>query len=235
MTKIKQAMILAAGMGSRMLDLTQDIPKPMLVVSGISLIERHLQYLFQNDIKKVIINTYYKAETLEIFVNSLKIAKEMDIIFSREEELLGTAGGVKNALKYLGKDPFFIVNSDAIYQDEDSKNSAFKQMEQFWQEDKMPFVLLVVNKKKTFGFNGSGDFIIDEHNQLGIDLEKRNMVYIGMSITDYRIFENYPGDILQFSDIYKDLIAQNKLYGCVYQGSWLHIGDKRAFVEAPSI
>lgn len=104
---IKQAMILAAGMGSRMEHLTADIPKPMLLVHGTSLIERHLNYLYQHNIEKVVINTHYKGDILESFVKALPLYKKIEIHFSHEDELLGTAGGVKNALKFFGKDPFF--------------------------------------------------------------------------------------------------------------------------------
>ena len=70
----KQAMILAAGMGSRMQHLTDNIPKPMIIVDGISLIERHLRYLLEHNIHKVVINTYYKAEIFESTVwNSCKL------------------------------------------------------------------------------------------------------------------------------------------------------------------
>lgn len=235
MKKIKQAMILAAGMGSRMLDLTENLPKPMLVVDGVSLIERHLIYLHKNDIKKIVINTYYKAEILESFVKSLDISKQLEIYFSREEELLGTAGGVKNALKVLGKEAFFIVNSDAIYIDDNPSNSSFAQMEEFWDEEKMSMLILVSKKESTFGYNGKGDFNINENNQLLRNQEYRELVYIGMSITDYRIFENYPSKILQFPELYKNMIVLGKLYGCLYKGKWLHIGDKKAFIEAPKL
>ena len=233
---IKQAMILAAGMGSRMKELTSDIPKPMLEVSGTSLIERHLNYLYQNNIKKVVINTYYKGEILEEFVKSLPVFLKLEIHFSRETELLGTAGGVKNALEFLGKDPFFVINSDAIYLDDDLNFSSFKQLEEQWRPDDMSALILLARKNRAFGYYGKGDFDLNNQMQLSLNKEGGEFIYIGMTIMDYRIFGNYQDTILEFyPTIYMDLISQSKLYGHIYQGQWLHIGDLQAYNEAPKI
>ena len=117
MRKIKQAMILAAGLGSRMKELTKEIPKPMIQVDDMSLIERIIRYLKSNGIKKIVVNSCYKAEILERFILSLEIVKDLEIIFSREEELLGSGGGIKNALPFFNNEPFFIFNSDSIFVD----------------------------------------------------------------------------------------------------------------------
>ncbi len=233
---INQAIILAAGMGSRMKELTLNIPKPMLKVSGVSLIERHLNYLVQNNIKKVVINTYYKGEILEEFVKSLPVFKKLEIHFSRETELLGTAGGVKNALEFLEKDPFFVINSDAIYLDDNLNFPSFKQLEQQWRPDDMLALILLARKNRAFGYYGKGDFDLNNKMQLSFNKESGEFIHIGMTIMDYRIFENYSDKILEFyPTIYMDLILQSKLYGHIYQGQWLHIGDLKAYNEAPKI
>lgn len=229
MTRIKQAMVLCAGMGSRMGNLTKDIPKPMLMVDGISLIERHLRYLHKNNIHKVVINLFYKGEILKNFVNSLPIASKLDIHFTQEDELLGTAGGVKNALSVLGKDPFFVINNDAIFID-DNNNSALTQLERGWKQDIMPIIILLAEKDRSFGYYGKGDFDSNDQNQLTLNKEDGNFIYAGMSIMDYKAFDGYKEKILQFMPtIYQNLITEFKLYGCVYQGQWLHIGDMKAY------
>ena len=230
MTKITQAMILAAGLGSRMGALTKDIPKPMLLVDGVSLIERHLNYLHKNNIHKVVINTYYQAEIFEKFVSSLPVFQKLQVYFSRENELLGTAGGVKNALHFLGKEPFFVINSDAIYLDDDPNFSSFTQLENNWQPDSMAILVLLANKNRAFGYYGKGDFDINQQNQISLNKESGEFIYAGMKIADYRIFENYPDKILQFyPTLYQDFMSKGKLYGCSYKGEWLHIGDTKAY------
>jgi N-acetyl-alpha-D-muramate 1-phosphate uridylyltransferase len=230
MKKIKQAMILAAGLGTRMGELTKDIPKPMIEVNGISLIERHLHYLLKNDIHKVVINTYYKADIFEAFVKSLSIASKMNILFSREGELLGTAGGVKKALSLLGEEPFFVVNSDSLFIDDSSSKTSFKQLEEEWDPSKMLLMLLLAQKDKAFGHWGKGDFDMDLGNKLNLNKESGQYLFPGLSLMDYRAFIDYPEDIIQFvPTIYKDLMSKDKVYGSIYQGQWLHIGDMKAY------
>lgn len=230
MTHITQAMILAAGLGSRMGSLTQDIPKPMLPVDGISLIERHLIYLHNNNIKKIVINTHYKAEIFEDFVKSLPISSKLDIYFSREKELLGTAGGVKKALNILGKEPFFIINSDAIYVDSDNGPTALSQLEKNWNPEIMSILILLSAKDKAFGYYGKGDFDINQKGQIKLNKEAGEFIHAGMKITDYRAFKNYPDKIIQFyPTIYMDILSEGKLFGSIYQGDWLHIGDNKAY------
>lgn len=232
---IKQAMILAAGMGSRMEHLTNDIPKPMLLVQGTSLIERHLNYLHRHKIEKVVINTFYKGDLLENFVKSLPIYNSLNIHFSHEDELLGTAGGVKNALKFFGKDPFFVINSDAIYLDDDSAPPSLSQLEANWYPDDMMALILLAKKDNSFGYYGKGDFDLNNKKQLSLNKEAGEFIHAGMTILDYRIFEKYSEKTLEFYPIYQDLISQGKLFGCVYQGKWLHIGSLKAYNEMPDL
>ena len=227
---LKQAMILSAGLGSRMGELTQAIPKPMLMVDNMSLIERHLHYLKNNRINKIIINTHYKAEIFEDFIRKLPIYQELEIYFSREEELLGTAGGVKEALPILGEDPFLVINSDAIFVDDDSNNSACAQLEANWDIENMPIITLLAKKDRAFGYWSNGDFDMNEKKQITLNKENGQYIYAGMSLMDYRVFAPYLEKILQFyPTIYQDLISKNQLYGNVYQGKWFHIGDAKAY------
>ena len=231
---IKQAMILAAGLGSRMGELTQDIPKPMLIVEGMSLIERALLYLKQNNINKVVINTYYKAEIFEDFVRSLPIAKELDLAFSREKILLGTGGGIKHALTLLGKEPFFVLNSDAVFIDRKNKPTSFIQLQKNWQPEFMPMMMLLARKNKAFGYWGKGDFDINGLGELNQEQEIREFINPGLAVMDYRLFADYQEEILQFfPTIYKDLMKKHKLYGSIYEGNWYHIGDSKAYYEKP--
>ncbi len=219
-------MILAAGMGSRMEHLTKAVPKPMVVVDGITLIERHLRYLLKNDIQKIVMNTYYKAQVLEDFVMSLSIAKEFEISFSREEELLGTAGGIKNALPLLGKDPFFVINNDSIFIDEEP---AFAQLEKKWDPSSMLMLMLLTKKHNSFGYWKNGDFDMNELGQLNQANSVREFINPGMYITDYRLFEGYKEKKLEFfPTVFGDLMKADKLYGCEYNGRWYHIGDLKA-------
>lgn len=227
---IKQAMILSAGLGSRMGIHTKEVSKSMLLVDGISLIERHLLYLAKNDIKKVVINTFYKAQILENFILNLPVAKELDIHFSREEELLGTGGGIKNALPILGKEPFFLINNDAMFLDQ-GEVSAFRQLELKWQPDKMNILILLADKNKAFGFRDKGDFNMDQAGRIALDKEHGAFIHAGMRIMDYRAFENFDEKIFQLIPVYIKFMNEKRLYGTLYKGRWMHIGDNQAYEQ----
>ena len=224
---IKQAIILCAGMGSRMGHLTAEVPKPMVKIDGKTLIEHHLDYLNKNKLYKLVINTFYKSEILERFILSLPISRKFEIYFSREKELLGTAGGVKNALKFLGKEPFFIINNDSIFTDE---KPALKLLELSWKPEIMPMLLLLTRKENAFGYWLNGDFDKNNQGQLNQNNPYREFINPGMYITDYRLFNNYFEEKLEFyPTVFKDLMDQQKLYGAVHQGKWFHIGDLEAY------
>ncbi len=229
MRKIKQAMILAAGLGSRMGELTKDIPKPMVLVDKIPLIERILKYLELNGIEKVVINTHYKADILENFINSLPQAKKLEIYFSREKELLGTGGGVKNALHFFENKPFFLLNSDSIFIDTDLNNTAFSQLELSWNPNFVSMLKLVARKEKAFGYWDKGDYNLGIDGKLNRDNENLDFVNTGMYIIDHRLFEDYHERILQFPIVFKDLMNKGRLYGIIYDGNWYHIGDAKAY------
>lgn len=232
MVKIKQAMILAAGLGTRMKDLTHSIPKPMIQVEGISLIERIINYLYLNGVEKIVINTHYLSELFEEHIKKLEEYKKVKIIFSREEELLGTGGGVKNALKHFSDEPFFVLNSDSLFIDK--QKSALEQLETAWDPKRMKMLILLVPILNAYGYRYKGDFDLNADGTLNQINEKREFVHPGLYIMDYRVFEHYEENIIQFyPQIMLELIKDKKLFGVVYQGDWYHIGDKEAFVEFP--
>ena len=99
------AMILAAGRGERMLPLTERIPKPMLVISGSTILDRAIEHLFKTGIKKIVINTSHLASNIEDHVIKLN---DKRLFLSSEKEPLETGGGVKKALPLLGKEAFYL-------------------------------------------------------------------------------------------------------------------------------
>jgi len=232
MKKITQAMILSAGLGTRMGVHTKEVSKSMLLVDGVSLIERHLNYLFKNKIFKVVINTFYKAEILEEFISKLPVAQNLDIFFVREPELLGTGGGVKNALSILGQDPFFLINNDAVFVDDDAHNPSIQQLQRNWNPQQMKILILLAQKDRSFGFRDKGDFDMNHKGELILNKQNGEYIHAGMQIIDYRVFTKYSDKIFQLISVYNDSIEQNKLFGVVYKGNWLHIGDDRAYEDS---
>jgi mannose-1-phosphate guanylyltransferase/mannose-1-phosphate guanylyltransferase/phosphomannomutase len=107
-----KAMILAAGLGTRLRPVTQAIPKPMVPVLNRPVMEHVARLLTRHGFDQAIANLFWFPETIEgHFGDGSELG--LDLAYSREEALLGTAGGVRNAAEYLG-DTFLVVAGDAL-------------------------------------------------------------------------------------------------------------------------
>ena len=104
-----KSMILAAGYGKRLGNLTKNTPKPLIKVKGKALIDFHIEKLIDSQCEKIVINVHYLADKIIDHV-STKYKDKIDIVFSKEQNILGTGGGIKNALKYFGEDDFLVIN-----------------------------------------------------------------------------------------------------------------------------
>ena len=108
-----KAMILSAGMGSRMGCLTQKIPKPLLKIGNQTLLEIQLNKLIQAGISQFLINVSYLGDQIIEFVSSkYKNSSNIEIQFSEEDQPLETAGGIVNALEFFDNNPFLVTNAD---------------------------------------------------------------------------------------------------------------------------
>jgi NDP-sugar pyrophosphorylase family protein len=109
-----KAMILAAGVGARLKPLTDSIPKALVEVGGMAMIERVARRLIASGVDGIIANTHHLAEAVESFVRERR-GFGVPFEFSREEDLLLTGGGLKKAAWFLdGDEPFFLHNADVL-------------------------------------------------------------------------------------------------------------------------
>src|SRR5579863_2738393 len=118
----KSAMVLAAGLGTRMRPYNGHLPKPLVEVGGKALIDYSLDRLAEAGVSRAVINVHHLADAL---VQHLTARKHPQIVISDERaELLGTGGGIAKALPQLGGGPFFLVNSDTLWLDGVKSNIA---------------------------------------------------------------------------------------------------------------
>jgi NDP-sugar pyrophosphorylase family protein len=106
------AMILAAGRGTRLRSLGLDIPKVLVEVGGEPLLTRQLRYLEREGVQRVVINAHHLSDAIEEFAQAYQGPLELTVVV--EPELLGTAGGVRNALDHLGDGPFLVLYGDVL-------------------------------------------------------------------------------------------------------------------------
>ena len=113
-------MILAAGYGKRMENLTESKPKPLLKINNKELLRYNIDFFLTLGCKKIVINTHYLHEQIKNFINSYYSDK--NILLSYEKILLNTGGGIKNALNLLGDKNFLVTNADILWREENKKD-----------------------------------------------------------------------------------------------------------------
>lgn len=234
---IKQAFILAAGLGSRMRPITDLIPKPMIKINGQSIIARAIDQLIAYGIEKIIINAFYKKDLLKAHIAEYIKEKQPNVdirVIVEEPEILDTGGGIINILPYLDDAPVFIVNGDAIWA---GAENPFSYLNKRWSDD-MRALFLLIETEKAVGYDERGDFALSADNML-IKPESNDRLpyaYIGLRITKPETFaDHYNAHKLKkvkVMDIYKqfktpDNVYQN-FYGAVFNGQWFHVGTPEA-------
>ncbi|MEQ1538953.1 MAG: nucleotidyltransferase family protein, partial [Sphingorhabdus sp.] len=161
--KVQSAMVMAAGLGTRMRPLTDHIPKPLVQVGGKPLIEYAFDKLRLAGVCDVVVNVHYLPEQVEAYVADA--ANDLNVIISDERaQLLETGGGLVKALPHIQGEPFFCINSDAIWTDDHV--DALSRLAQSWDADRMDGLLLLVPRERAFSHRGTGDFSIDTDGRL---------------------------------------------------------------------
>ena len=229
------AMIFGAGLGTRMRPLTDNLPKPMVKVYGKPIIEYSLDNLRDFGIKKVIVNTHYMAKALTDY---LKTYKGLEIVTVYEKILLETGGGLVNALPYLGKDPFFVINGDIIWID--GKEKSLKQLVDNWEDKRTKASLLLQPIKKAVGYHGGGDFFISDYSEVIVtDATEKPYVFTGIQILDPDLLSGKNIEPFSIVKTYKERVkkdgALDGIYGVEHKNTWLHVGTPEAISEAEKV
>jgi len=209
-----KAMILAAGRGERMGNLTKDNPKPLLKVKGRCLIDWHLKKLKNAGFKDIVINVSYLSKKIIEFVGDGS-NWELNISISEETEALETAGGIKKAIKSLGDDPFVVINAD-IFSNYDYKNLKIRPL----KKTNLGHLVLVNNPEH----NLEGDFGLLNNGALTMNSDS-SLTFSGIAIYDPKLFYKLmEGSKIKLSPILENAINKNYIQGEFYEGFWSDIG-----------
>ncbi len=233
MTKLQTAMILAAGKGTRMRELSEQMPKPMVLVNGISLVDRLLAHAEQAGIEKVIINVHHLAGMLEHHLAPYTSDGFVEVSDERGE-LLETGGGVKKALPKLGNEPFLVMNGDALWIDKDESN--IDRLAEHWNPEEMDVLLLLVPTDEALGYDGVGDFLGAGEGAFSIEFlgeaSTASNMYAGVQIVKPEMYEGTPDGAFSNVEIFRKAAQHGRLYGLVIDGAWMHVGTPEAVKEA---
>ena len=218
--KIKKAMVLAAGYGTRLKPLTDRMPKPLVPVAGKPMIEYALEKLRAYGIEEIIINVSHLKDQLTSYVSNLH---GLTVKISEETEPLETGGGLKKALPLLGHEPFFAINSDIIWLDEGE--GALERLTRHWEDAKMDLLLLAQSKARAIGHDRGEDHLFIKPGNT-IDGSAREAPYIiaGIGIMHPRILMHAPDGKFTVKILWHQALAQNRLFCLPHHGQWFQTG-----------
>ena len=216
--KINTALILCAGYGKRLNPLTLTKPKPLIEVNNITLLENTINLIKKLNIKKIKINTFYLKNQIENFI----LKKDFDLnieVINDGDQILDTGGGISNLVENSNENDFIVFNPDTIWNSKYLRT--IKEMENFYFNNEVQNILMVVNKQISYDKNLKGDFSF-KLNKL-LNHEDRNYIFTGCQIINKNLFLNYKNTSFSISKIWNELINDQKLYGFESLNEFIHI------------
>ena len=242
MTVPTTAMVLAAGLGTRMRPLTNDRPKALVEVGGKVLIDHMLDRLADAGVERAVVNVHAFADRLIAHLQARTIGPEIVISDEREHPLpLETGGGIKAARDALGDAPILVANIDSVWlEDGEPPATAIRALCDGFDPATATARLMLVPSDRTLGLDGPGDFLMDAAGRLtgrrsaGVATAPLN--YMGVHIVDPRpiyahpetAFGLFPGG----GGLWGEWAADGRLHGSVLSGDWMHVGDPQARDDA---
>ena len=233
---IKQAMVLAAGLGTRLRPITDTMPKPLVPVAGKPMIDYALDTLADAGVTRAAVNVHHFAERMEAHLDAYP---RLDILISDEREhLMNSGGGLAKGLKLLDPGLLFVMNADLFWIGErPGKKTNLQRLAGFFDPSAMDMALLCVPLDRTTGHNGKKDFQLDADGRLSryVDGGDNPVVYAGAIAMHSSLFEDAPEDAFNLNIYFDRAIARGRLFGLVMDGQWITVGTPDALPEAEAM
>jgi MurNAc alpha-1-phosphate uridylyltransferase len=230
---IKQAMVLAAGLGTRMRPITDTIPKPLVKIAGKPMIDYALDALADAGVEKAVVNVHHHADQM---LEHLNAYKRLEIIISDEREaLMNSGGGLAKGLKLLDSGKVFVMNADLFWVGEKSgMPTNLQRLAGFFEPYRMDMAMLCVRIEDTTGHNGKNDFGMDKDGRLQRHRERdpQPVVYAGAIAMNTALLDDAPADAFNLNIYFDRAIAKDRLYGMIMEGHWLTVGTPEAIGDA---
>ncbi|MFA7263834.1 MAG: nucleotidyltransferase family protein [Caulobacter sp.] len=226
----KTAMVLAAGLGTRMRPLTDDRPKALVEVGGRALIDHMLDRLAQVGVETAVVNVHAFADRLEAHLKARDATGVLPRIVVSDEraEPLETGGGVKHALHLLPDAPFWVANIDSVWIGDDGR--ALEALAAAWDPDRMDVCLLTAATAESMGFHASGDLFLASTGEVRFKDagESAPLVYVGVHIAKPSVVAGGPDGPFGLLPVWKRLTETGRVHGVAPKGLWMHVGDPLA-------
>jgi N-acetyl-alpha-D-muramate 1-phosphate uridylyltransferase len=229
--RIKTAMVLCAGLGTRMASANNALPKPLVPLRGKALIDHVLDRHAESGIERVVVNVHHKADLIEARLKG-RAAPKIEISDEREK-LLDTGGGVKRALPRLDAGPFLIHNSDSVWIE--GVGSNLGRLIEAWDDAQMDCLMLLALASQSVGYQGRGDFAFGADGRIRrrrLEQELVPFVFAGVSVAHPRLFDGSPEEAFSLNVVWDKAIAAGRAFGLRMEGIWMHVGSSDALAQA---
>lgn len=228
MTAPTTAMVLAAGLGTRMRPLTNTMPKALVPVAGRTLIDRVLDELVAAGVTRAVINVHHFADQME---RHLAGRTDLEVLISDErDELLDSGGGIQHARDKLGEDPIFVANIDSLWLARGEP--PLETLRRAWEPGRMDILLLLVERGNGIGFEGPNGFFMDDQGRLTHSTQPEPptpYANIGFGILKPQVLDGSPtSGPFSILPVWHRLQAEGRLCGAVMDAFWMHVGDPAA-------
>ena len=218
--KVKTALILCAGLGKRLNPLTLEKPKPLLKLNNITLLENTINLIKELGIKKIFLNTFYFKDQIKDYLNNKNFNISINIV-DDGSRILNTGGGIKNMINNSNEENFLIFNPDTIWNINYIKSII--QMNEFFENNDIKNILLVVNKKLSFDKKLNGDFNLKKN--LLLKNTTHEYIYTGCQIFSKDLLKNNQKEIFSITEIWDKLIEKNSLFGFNSSNKFYRVTD----------
>jgi MurNAc alpha-1-phosphate uridylyltransferase len=225
------AMVLAAGLGTRMGALTRDMAKPLLRAGGRALIDHALDRAEEAGVRRAVVNLHWHADKVRAHLAG---RRGPEILFSEEREApLETGGGVVRARPLLGEAPVFVLNSDAVF----GGPPPLPLLAAGWDEARMDGLLLLIPKSAARAYTRAGDFRLspDGRPQRRGAAPEAPWVYAGAQIARPAAFEGFGDGAFSANLVWDRLLAAGRLFAVAHPGPWVDVGTPEGLAEADAL
>jgi len=222
--KINTALILCAGFGKRLNPITLKIPKPLLEIKDVTMLEKSISLIKEMGISKIFINTFYLKEHFSNFIKNKNFNLDIHIV-EDGGSILDTGGGILNMISHSEEDDFIVFNPDTIWSNE--YRDEIIKMEEIYFAKKLESILLLVNKNLSFDQNLTGDFNLS--NNLISKKNNLDFIYTGCQILNKKILMSQTMNKFSILNVWNKLMDEKKLYGFESKKKFYHLTNLNIF------
>lgn len=234
--KIEDAMVLAAGLGTRLRPITDTMPKPLVPIAGKPMIDYGLDALAETGVKRAVVNVHHFADQMTAHLASRTVP---EIILSDEtDRLMNSGGGLAKGLKLLGREPVLVMNADLFWIGEKpGQKTNLQRLAESFDPETMDILMLCVKLEDTTGHNGKKDFSLDMEGRLTRYREGSGtpVVYAGALALMPALLDDAPDDAFNLNIYFDRAIEAGRLRGIMLEGHWITVGTPEAIGAAEAV